>query len=318
MSAINYQKKYEEVKKEINLHQLYMGVHKCIEVFDSVLNFYLIENLKLVISRNPNFNIWRPSHKKLWDDIENYKEVYDKHFARAIYDYIVMIVAAEMRHASEYCEVYFRNYQFKRNEYSRSEVYEEISVVYQPQDILRAGIFLFSKDWDSAYGGPKWGQIAKSGTYYGKMKDSIFIDHCVDLSHNNSTFFDKGAGIFAMKTSTDSYQCLLQYKYEISGERFFELYDDKIINPVIRKFIERAYALGLTKFKLPETDWSYVIQKGYRLFRNVLNYQPIEWIGEKKFDYTLADGHYNHSYRRRDEDYDYDDDCDRRNRYSLF
>lgn len=318
MSAINYQKKYEEVKKEIDLHQLYMGVHKKIEVFDSVLNFYLIENLKLVISQSKDFNIWRPSHKKLWDDIEKYKEVYDKNFARAIYDYIALIVAAEMRHASEYCEMYFRNYQFKRNEYSRSDVYGEVDVIYQPQDILRAGVFLFSKDWDSAYGGPKWGQIAKSGTYYGKMKDSIFIDHCVDLSHNNSTFFDKGAGIFAMKTSTNSYQCLLQYKYEISGERFFELYDDKIINPVIRKFIERAYTLNLTKFKLPETNWDYVFEKDYRLFQNVLNYQPIEWVGEEKFDYTLADGHYNHSYRRRDEDYDYDDDCDRRNRYSLF
>lgn len=318
MSAINYQKKYEEVKKEIDLHQLYMGVHKKIEVFDSVLNFYLIENLKLVISQSKDFNIWRPSHKKLWDDIEKYKEVYDKNFARAIYDYIALIVAAEMRHASEYCEMYFRNYQFKRNEYSRSDVYGEVDVIYQPQDILRAGVFLFSKDWDSAYGGPKWGQIAKSGTYYGKMKDSIFIDHCVDLSHNNSTFFDKGAGIFAMKTSTNSYQCLLQYKYEISGERFFELYDDKIINPVIRKFIERAYTLDLTKFKLPETNWDYVFEKDYRLFQNVLNYQPIEWIGEEKFDYTLADGHYNHSYRRRDEDYDYDDDCDRRNRYLLF
>ena len=318
MSAINYQKKYEEVKKKINLYQLYMGEIKCIEVFDSVLNFYLIENLKLVISRNPNFNIWRPSHKKLWDDIENYKEMYDKHFARAIYDYIVMIVAAEMRHASEYCEMYFRNYQFKRNEYSRSDVYGEVDVVYQPQDILRAGVFLFSKDWDSAYGGPKWGQIAKSGTYYGKMKDSIFIDHCVDLSHNNSTFFDKGAGIFTMRTSTNSYQCLLQYKYEISGERFFELYDNRIINPVIRKFIERAYALGLTKFKLPEIEWSYVVQKDYRLFRNVLDYQPIKWVGKEKFDYTLGDGHYDHNYRRRDEDYDYDDDCDRRNRYPLF
>ena len=318
MANINYQKKYEEVKKLINLHQLYLGEIKQIEVFDSVLNFYLIENLKLIISQSKEFNIWRPSHKKLWDDIEAYKEVYDRNFARAIYDYIVMIVAAEMRHASEYCEVCFRNYKFKRYEYSRSDVYKEVDVIYQPQDILRAGVFLFSKKWDSAYGGPKWGQIAKSGTYYRKMKDSIFIDHCVDLSHNNSTFFDKGAGIFKMKTSTDSYQCLLQYKYEISGERFFELYDNKIINPVIRKFIERAYALGLTKFILPETDWGYVIQKDYRLFRNVLNYQPIEWVGEEKFDYTLANGHYNHSYRRRDEDSDYDDDCDRRNRYPLF
>ena len=316
--AINYQKKYEEVKKQINLHQVYLGEIKQIEVFDSVLNFYLIENLKLIISRNPNFDIWRPSHKKLWDDIENYKEVYDRNFARAIYDYIVMIVAAEMRHASQYCEMCFRNYKFKRDEYSRSDVYGEVDVVYQPQDILRAGVFLFSKDWDSAYGGPKWGQIAKSGTYYGKMKDSIFIDHCVDLSHNNSTFFDKGAGIFTMRTSTDSYQCLLQYKYETSGEEFLAIYDNKIINPVIRKFIERAYALGLTEFKLPETDWGYVIQKDYRLFRNVLNYQPIEWVGKEKFDYTLADGHYGHSYRRRDEDCDYDDDYNRRNRYPLF
>ena len=316
--AINYQKKYEEAKKQINLHQVYTGLIKQIEVFDSVLNFYLIENLKLIISRNPNFDIWRPSHKKLWDDIENYKEVYDRNFARAIYDYIVMIVAAEMRHASQYCEAYFRNYKFKRDEYSRSDVYGEVDVVYQPQDILRAGVFLFSKDWDSAYGGPKWGQIAKSGTYYGKMKDSIFIDHCVDLSHNNSTFFDKGAGIFTMKTSTDNYQCLLQYKYEISGEKFFELYDYKIINPVIRKFIERAYALGLTKFKLPETDWVYVVEKDYRLFRNVLDYQPIKWVGKERFDYTLGNGHYDHEDRRRYDDDYYDEDYDSRNRYPLF
>ena len=150
------------------------------------------------------------------------------------------------------------------------------------------------------------------------MKDSIFIDHCVDLSHNNSTFFDKGAGIFSMRTSTDSYQCLLQYKYEISGERFFKLYDNKIINPVIRKFIERAYTLGLTKFKLPETDWGYVVEKDYRLFRNVLDYRPIEWVGKEKFDCTLANGSYGHDCRRRDEDYDYDDEYERRNRYLLF
>ena len=315
--VINYQKKYEEAKKKIYLHQVYTGEIKYIEVFDSVLNFYLIENLKLMISQSPKFDIWRPSHKKLWDDIEKYKEMYDWCFARAIYDYIVLIVAAEMRHAPEYCETYYKNYKFHRNDYSRSEVYGEVDVVYQPQDILRAGVFLFSKDWDSAYGGPKWGQIAKSGTYYGKMKDSIFIDHCVDLSHNNSTFFDKGAGIFTMRTSTDSYQCLLQYKYETSGEEFFGIYDNKIINPVVRKFIERAYALGLTKFKLPEMDWGYVVAKDYRLFQNVLDYQPIEWVGKERFDYTLAYGHYNHEDRRRYVD-DYDDDYDNRNRYPLF
>ena len=133
-----------------------------------------------------------------------------------------------------------RNYPTSK---SREQVYSDC-FRWSAESILEAGVQLFDPDvvrWSSAYGGKKWWNIAKAGTMRHKLDAVVFIDHCVDLSHNNSVYFDKGAGMFAMLTGTSAYKEYLDKKRIIEPIMLL----GEPVGALLVALIERAFALGI-------------------------------------------------------------------------
>lgn len=182
--------------------------------------FYSLELLYSLTLKN--YTPFMPSHEKLLDDIKKYRNIWIKKLAQIIYDYIVVVVGAELRHSygcSEYYHPKFFGGGWLKN-MSRNECFENRT--FAPDSILRLGENLFDKNknsWRSGFGGEKWCNIAKAGLMHGETPDVIFIDHAVDLSHNNSVFFDKGGGI--VYCYIEEYKEMLDRKFHMVD--FFNL-----------------------------------------------------------------------------------------------
>lgn len=235
-----------------------------------VQEFYAIEAVDALIhSAGSSLEPMRHSHERWLSDLYSFRDQYISQMAAAIYDYTVLVVAAEMRHcnarASQYIEGYYDAYS------SRNRVYRDCTV-YRAQDILLAGVRMFDEffvDWRGGYGGAKWKDIAKAGLMKGSVSDRIFIDHCVDLSHNNSVYFDKGAGIF-MLTDPCKYRQFLELKhvcipYALIHEKHGAQFD---------KLLWRANNLHIIdKEAIDAADYGYRDLAEFLLFE----YHPIEW-----------------------------------------
>ncbi|RFZ76108.1 hypothetical protein DS742_25375 [Lacrimispora amygdalina] len=172
-----------------------------LNIYYLVQEFYAIEAIFALLSTNPgsNFEPMRYSHSRWYRDFHDFRDEYILKFASAIYDYTVSVVAAELRHCRSKASQYLKDYYSA--DLPRDEVYRDCAV-YNKDDILKAGLRLFDTErvkWNSSFGGEKWKQIAKAGLMKGKVSDCVFIDHCVDLSHNCSIYFDKRAGIFNLQ-----------------------------------------------------------------------------------------------------------------------
>jgi len=188
---------------------------KLLNIYLLVQEFYAIEAIYAMLSVNKgnNFEPMRHSHSRWHMDYNDFRDKYISKFASAIYDYTVLVVAAELRHCKNQASQYIREYY--TTFLSRDDVYEECSV-YNPHDILLAGIRMFDTgrvEWRKSYGGGKWRQIAKAGLMKDKVTDCVFIDHCVDLSHNNSVYFDKCAEKFFLPNRHEYQKLLTKKRY---------------------------------------------------------------------------------------------------------
>ena len=241
--------------------------------------FYALEAVSALLSgtRDNNFEPMRHSHSRWRRDFDDFRNEYNRRFASAIFDYTVLVVAAELRHckdkASQYINDYYTTY------HSRDAVYEECSI-YRAYDLLNAGIRMFDTgrvDWKKAYGGEKWKQIALAGLMRDKVTDCIFIDHCVDLSHNNSVYFDKGAGIFNLPNSA-GYKSFLDLKQSCEPETLIAVKCGVRFN----KLLQRANNLGV--IAVQAADGHFCSQTHIDNAETLLlGYQPITW-GNKQLD----------------------------------
>lgn len=235
-----------------------------------VQEFYAIEAL-LAISSNKqygNFQPFRHSHHRWSRDFEGFRDAFISKLASAIYDYTVLAVAAELRHCRKKSSYYIKDY-YTESIY-RDEVYDDCAV-YDPCSILTAGLKMFDiswNDWAQSFGGAKWRQIAKAGLMKGKAVDCIFIDHCVDLSHNSSAYFDKGAGIFCLENSR-------RYKEFLDVKRCCEPHQllKSEQGYMFRQLLQRAVNLGIIRdcalaAPSPDRDTAEAL---------LLNYHPIQW-----------------------------------------
>lgn len=250
------------------------GMSKRIDIYQAVRLFYALQALKLKISMAPKFNLFYRSHKKLWDDITEFQTKYEKNLATAIHDYTVIVVAGEMRHAHRHCSRYYTD--FYTQSADREHVYQAC-LKYSPRDLLRAGEYIYSRSWDSGYGGAKWALIAKGGLMYYTSTPMLFIDHMVDISHNNSIYFDKGANIM-------DYYAPESYLRFLNKKKFGEIDEILIygLSKTYQNFVDRANVLFGFDIRLPWFDTSVVDQI-------VINYQPLEW-GNQPFNFTTGRG----------------------------
>ena len=165
--------------------------------------------------------------------------------------------------------------------FSRNSIYHNCNQ-YNPYDIIRAGIRLFDEshnDWEDYYGGNKWKNIAKSALMYKKTPDIVYIDHCVDLSHNNSVYFDKGADIFLLSNQYNYLDMLDDKKFR-SPMYFLTKYCWKEF-PLFCKLYQRATFLEL----VPYFECAFMYFTEEEVFSKteslVLSYAPINWENEQ-------------------------------------
>lgn len=280
-------------------------------IYFLVQEFYAIEAISAMLSgsQGNGFEPMRRSHSVWYRDFTAFRDRYITQFASAIFDYTVLVVSAELRHgnqkASQYIKEYYASWQ------SREEVYD-VSSVYKANDILTAGIRMFDTGlvaWRRGYGGEKWKQIAKAGLMKGKISDCVFIDHCVDLSHNNSIYFDKRAGIFFL-------QDIVQYQEFLDLKRSCEpqtLINEKL-GYTFNRLLWRAKNLNIIEGKQAYGLVSPDYDKAESL---LFGYHPVKW-GGKRLDYSegniITRENLDDKMRRKwDDERDYERDYDRGN-----
>jgi hypothetical protein len=256
-----------------------------INIRRAVQEFYGIASIDAIMKTEE----FRHSHERWERDYRQYRTEYIRNLARLVYDYTVLAVAGEMRHGRYECTHYYPD--FYGRETSRSNVYSG-SVDYDPVCILKAGIQLFKCDWGSSFGGEAWETIAKAGLMYGKVPDMVFVDYCVDLSHNSSVYMDKEAGLFTMD-DTYLYKKWLDYKRYASPVAILQgvLFSRRLAG-LIRRGINLDILPDVTDIHVtPWTDriyddWNTTsclfnrsdIQDSYDdTSDSILQYEPIDW-----------------------------------------
>ena len=124
-------------------------------------------------------------------------------------------------------------------------------------------------DWDDCFGGEKWYGIARAGLLKGTVGDKVFIDHCVDLSHNNGIYFDKSAGIFRLWKQKSHIECLdfkriCEPQALITGEFGHRL----------NRLLLRADRLGILQSCVPDQIFT---SSGSESEDLLFDYQPVYW-----------------------------------------
>lgn len=248
-----------------------------IDIYYAIREFYLLEGLHA-----ESINLLTPfrhSHEKWKEDFLAYKEEYVSKLANAIYDYTVLVSASEMRWARDEADFYYRNW-YNSKCHEREDVYEG-AIDYNGDFLLKAAEEIFSSvEWTKWYGGEKWANIAKAGQMYHKISPTLFIDHCVDLMHNGSIYFDKDAGIFSF-SDQEEYKTMLDEKRDNLFEDFL-FFDYN--SSVIKDFTKRINKISGSKFPI------FSIKRKNPAditISSVINYHPINW-GNKTFKKTLG------------------------------
>lgn len=283
-----------------------------------VVQFYTLEAMScLLMSKElSNFEPFRHSHFRWRRDFDDYKTLFITKFSEALYDYTVLVLAGEMRHAINYATHSILEYEHYSSS-SREGVYRECNV-YTSESILTAAEKVFNPlyvNWESGYGGKKWHDIAKAGSLKDRLVPVAFIDHCVDLSHNNSVYFDKGAGVFILGSGTE-YKCFLDNKRHWTPLELLNISDDVNYNSYkymysynLKKLFSRMINLNIVNLSFTpilEAICSSPRSIGESSEANLLKYKKINW-GNRVLTDTLigtgididCDGNVNNSERSR-------------------
>lgn len=236
-----------------------------IEILNVVKAFYQIQAVDMI--KHP---VEADRRHRYWsDEFKYYKDIFIDQFEQAIYDYTVLAVGGEARHAKFKASVY--NPNFPCNGKSRTVAMNKM-VQYNPDDIVTNALYLFKNaSWGNAYGGRLWEFIADSVAKRNEWgTKTIFIDHCIDLSHNGGCYFDKSDyGIFWVSSGQD-YKQFLDFKlvcsptqlltdYYIIGKELFKLINSGIrlhILPAIRCTYDNANTIGINRLmQYRRIDW---------------------------------------------------------------
>lgn len=182
------------------------------------------------------------SHARWKEDFNHFKTWYYNTLAQMIYDYSVLSCFGELRHTHEQCECTINHsYFFERTSCARSEFVKDMNIPFTAKSIIHIAKILFGECcWSNGYGGDKWCDIANAQDLYVKGQEAVYIDHCVDLEHNNGTYFNKEL-IFFVDSYYGGLHDYLDFKYEAKPE---ELYMTCTIRP-IQELILRANNLGI-------------------------------------------------------------------------
>ena len=253
-----------------------------LDIFLLVQEFYAMEAMSVLLGQDEygDFRPLRHSHDRWYRDFQEFRDHYTSQLATAIYDYTVLTVAAELRHAYRCASHFIRDYF--RGAHGRDGVYRDC-IIYDPTDLLMTGIRLFDPKqvkWKRQYGGKPWWRIAKAGLLKGKVGDGIFIDHCVDLSHNCNVYFDKGAGIFRLWDGK-AYARFLDRKRLCAPHELLQGTVGQELNRLLRRADTLRILRGCPDELSPSEEYN-------ETERQVLGYTPIVW-GNKPLNAVILE-----------------------------
>jgi hypothetical protein len=121
--------------------------------------------------------------------------------------------------------------------------------------------------WDQGYGGPKWGEIARTVRDYlrGTTTNTVFVDHVFDLEHNGGHLFDKHN--MMDRTHEALLRRLLMVKKMATGvrdlyRRLAKEHTGTLMSQRVQDVWACGYSIGLWTDEKPEPAPSYPVRFG--------------------------------------------------------
>lgn len=157
---------------------------------EAIQDFYLLDALWSQRSQLPN----KKAADKWLEDADAWRTKLNSELALALRDYLFLASCGEARYSvsKKHMKQSIPDIgDLAGMSKSRCSVYSGI-VKYCPTENLAQLKTLFEEDgWGGGMGGSRWAAIVKAIEKYGDWPDPMFIDHTVDLQHNNGTVFNK-------------------------------------------------------------------------------------------------------------------------------
>lgn len=204
-------------------------------------DFYALQALQAAviseIARNPDQQ-FRHAVEKLQMDIQDAIDTIIPNMAKRTFVYLYAACFGEARHSrSHLTRDIFITETITRH---RNECFADIASFEPTRANLNALVTCFAQPWKSGYGGNSWKQIAEALLKYGKIPDTAWIDHVVDLEHNNGTAFNKEDArntIYFDVEYPRKFADFLDYKFskDILGQPMRDPYNDIVTLLVTRK-----------------------------------------------------------------------------------
>lgn len=127
--------------------------------------------------------------KRLFKLKDSHEEFCDG-FAKLLKEYLTTICIGEFRYAKSECNIYLKH--FFGTDADRERIYTDAKDIYDVDLLLPVIEKIFRYFfWRNSIGGKNWANIAHAVTLHGKVPNTVFIDHCMDLFHNGNSCYDK-------------------------------------------------------------------------------------------------------------------------------
>lgn len=235
-------------------------------------DFYFLQALEasaqMEIARNPELEFSKPVEKFL-TDLDKASERIIPSMALRVFMYLWAACLGEARHAKDtVAENFYITNDVSKNRHG----WFSAAVNFRPSDEnLSALALVYAQDWRAGYGGEAWGNIVEALSEYATTPNAAWIDHVVDLEHNNGTAFSKPDGEETLKFSVsypERFAAFLDYKFAKDILTQPPSFIDKLaISPKIGSLLEK-YAIVFNKPPVKHVEVSldnltdYVVEWG--------------------------------------------------------
>lgn len=247
----------------------------------NALDFYFLEALRIQPVRFGN----KPQ-ERLRRDVVNLHDQVSHDLARAFYDYLVITSTGEARHT-----------RFKSSEgmvIREIDVREKVDAYrnalrFDPDQLLPYVHSVFSKNrWPTGgFGGRAWAQVVEAARMYGNVPDIVFIDHVIDIEHNNGNVFNKPeikyAADFKLDIDTDHLLEFLTWKAHkdildpgnVGGLGHLQTYVSKFVY----RLMQRYWTIYLGESQHPR-HYRHSQQRSFKKHKDLPaypRYRPVSW-----------------------------------------
>lgn len=207
-------------------------------------DFYYLLALETNIRQIPDAQ-FRHSVVKLAEDVDAELEYIAENMALRVFTYLFAACLGESRHARYgQAKERFARETLKKG---RNDLFANVTSFAPTKENISALVSIFAQEWRAGYGGKAWKQIAEALLDFGKTPAIAWLDHVVDLEHNNGTAFNKEdaeSTIFFLVRYPDSFSNFLDYKFNVNilEKRIRDRYDDGVtldVTPAVHKLVKR-------------------------------------------------------------------------------